>query len=304
MATRTKPLYHNCYMEAPDGELLCTMDRNKADWYRKKGLATIVCEEPLRMRLCFEPSGRAEGQTGAYDLVEKINQCSVCGTKEHLSRKFIVPKEYRKIFPVVMKSHSSHDILLLCLNCHRTSSMQDDQLREKLAILCKAPLVRHLKYVVDVLLFALINISIKLYNFRKLKSYAQALLKSHNALPVTREMMTEYIQSFYPDQELTKTFLQELTKIDTKSKSGENTGHAEKVTEYFKNTADAGGLLELEKMWREHFLATMQPQFLPEHWSTSHNAIRLELAMDRGRIDREDLILAGVNPSLLTVSEV
>lgn len=132
-------------MEAPDGELLCTMDRTKAEWYKKKGLAVLVAEDPLRMRLCFEPSGRAVGQTGQYDLLPKENRCVVCGTKENLSRKFIVPKEYRKFFPVVMKSHSSHDILLFCLDCHRTSHMEDNRLREKLAIMCQAPMLPHLK---------------------------------------------------------------------------------------------------------------------------------------------------------------
>lgn len=132
-------------MEAPDGEPLCTMDKAKATWYQKKGLAIMVSETPLRMRLTFEPSGRAVGNPGKYDLLEKENRCVVCGTSENLSRKFIVPKEYRKFFPTVMKSHSSHDILLLCSSCHRTSSMEDNQLRTKLAIQCDALLVCHLK---------------------------------------------------------------------------------------------------------------------------------------------------------------
>lgn len=145
LATRSKPLYDNCFMEAPDGELLCTMDRRKAEWYRKRGLATLVSEDPIRMRLSFEPSGRAVGQTGLYDLGEKVNQCVACGSKENFSRKFIIPQEYRRFFPVVMKSHSSHDILLLCQECHRTSNMEDNRMREKLAILCGAPLICHIK---------------------------------------------------------------------------------------------------------------------------------------------------------------
>lgn len=31
-STRKTPLYDNCYLEAPDGELLCTCDRKKAQW--------------------------------------------------------------------------------------------------------------------------------------------------------------------------------------------------------------------------------------------------------------------------------
>lgn len=29
---RSKPLYENCYMEANDGDLLCTCSRQKAEW--------------------------------------------------------------------------------------------------------------------------------------------------------------------------------------------------------------------------------------------------------------------------------
>lgn len=31
--TRSKKLYDNCYLQAPDGELLCTIDRKKAEWW-------------------------------------------------------------------------------------------------------------------------------------------------------------------------------------------------------------------------------------------------------------------------------
>lgn len=133
------------FWQAPDGELLCTMDRTKAEWYCKKGLATLVCSDPLRMRLTFEPSGRAIGQPGQYDLSPKENRCVVCGVTDNFSRKFIIPKEYRRFFPIALKSHSSHDILLLCLDCHRISSLEDNRMRERLAILCKAPLICHLK---------------------------------------------------------------------------------------------------------------------------------------------------------------
>lgn len=62
--------------------------------------------------------------------------------------------------------------------------------------------------------------------------------------------------------------------MNTKSKAGDNTGHAKKVTEYF---AENGGLLRLERLWRENFLETMEPRYLPDHWSTTHNALRLEV---------------------------
>ena len=35
---RQKPLYHNCQLRSPDGQLLCTCDVKKAKWYIDKGL--------------------------------------------------------------------------------------------------------------------------------------------------------------------------------------------------------------------------------------------------------------------------
>ena len=85
-------------LEAPDGQLLCTCDTKKAHWYIAKGIGyqvhlTIlliviktqcskVSEDPLIVRLKFEPSGRPEGKAGEYYLSVKPNICVVCGVGE------------------------------------------------------------------------------------------------------------------------------------------------------------------------------------------------------------------------------
>jgi hypothetical protein len=44
-----------------------------------------------------------------------------------------------------------------------------------------------------------------------------------------------------------------------------------------KATAEQGmkGLMELERRWRQHFLSTMTPRYLPSLWSVSHNHNKL-----------------------------
>jgi hypothetical protein len=107
LATRSAPLYDNCRMEAPDGELLCTCDHKKAEWYLQKQLAIQVKDDPFTIRLNFEPAGRAVGEVGRYYQLEKLNECVVCGRKDSYLRKNVVPREYRKFFPTVMKEHTS-----------------------------------------------------------------------------------------------------------------------------------------------------------------------------------------------------
>lgn len=48
--------------------------------------------------------------------------------------------------------------------------------------------------------------------------------------------------------------------------------HGAKVVEIYQNTKQ--GLIHLERIWREHFLKTMKPQYLPELWSVEHNVDR------------------------------
>ena len=124
-AIRKAPLYHNVKLEAPDGQQLCVTDVKKAKWYVTKGLGEYTDENQACVRLKFEPAGRPEGPAGDYYLTDKCNRCVVCGKSESYLRKYIVPHEYRKFFPEVMRDHQSHDILLMCVNCHQKSNLHD-----------------------------------------------------------------------------------------------------------------------------------------------------------------------------------
>ena len=124
-AIRKAPLYHNVRLEAPDGQQLCVTDIKKAKWYVLKGLGEYVDDSKTNVRLKFEPAGRPEGPAGEYYLTDKCNRCVVCGKEESYLRKYIVPHEYRKFFPEIMRDHQSHDVLLLCVACHQTSNLHD-----------------------------------------------------------------------------------------------------------------------------------------------------------------------------------
>lgn len=48
--------------------------------------------------------------------------------------------------------------------------------------------------------------------------------------------------------------------------------HGMKVVDYFcRSTEETGGLVELERMWRTHFLEVMRPRYLPDLWSVEHS---------------------------------
>ncbi|XP_030904981.1 exonuclease 3'-5' domain-containing protein 2 isoform X2 [Melopsittacus undulatus] len=138
-SARKSPLYDNCFLHAPDGQPLCTCDRKKAQWYLNKGIGELVSTDPFIVKLRFEPSGRPESQVDYY-LTVKENLCVVCGKRESYIRKNIVPHEYRRHFPIQMKDHNSHDVLLLCTSCHAISNYYDNHLKQQLAEEFGAPI--------------------------------------------------------------------------------------------------------------------------------------------------------------------
>lgn len=48
--------------------------------------------------------------------------------------------------------------------------------------------------------------------------------------------------------------------------------HGAKVVDFYKQKE--GGLVMLERMWREHFINFMKPKYLPDLWSVEHNSQR------------------------------
>ncbi|XP_034235121.1 exonuclease 3'-5' domain-containing protein 2 isoform X2 [Thrips palmi] len=273
---RKTPFYNNVFMLAPDGEVLCTCDQKKADWYVSKGLATIVEREPLKIQLKFEPSGRINGPSGEYYALEKKNQCVACGENNSYVRKKIVPHEYH-----CMKNHQSHDVLLLCTPCHARSNIADLSLRLKLAQICNAP------FHADENLKVLENGKNK-----SLRSAARALLNKSNELPERRQKeLIDLIQESCKSS-VTPDLLNELKDIDITVVNQDYTPHGLLVVEHFSRNG-VEGLMNLERIWREHFISVMEPKFLPDLWSVDHyHEKNRELYFDSKFLDRINNILS------------
>ncbi|XP_063804079.1 exonuclease 3'-5' domain-containing protein 2 isoform X2 [Pseudophryne corroboree] len=261
-SVRKSPLYDNCFLHAPDGQPLCTCDRKKAQWYLDKGIGDLISSDPFVVRLRFEPSGRPESNVDYY-LTVKENLCVVCGKRESYIRKNIVPHEYRRHFPIQMKDHNSHDVLLLCTSCHAVSNYYDGNLKQQLAVEFSAPIgceegVRMLEDP----------------GRRQVRSAARALL-SAAMLPENRraELLSE-IRTFFATEKVTEETLKEAASLETRICNETYTPHGLKVVQCFAKDG-LKSLMELEKRWRQHFLDNMQPKFLPQQWSVDHNHSKL-----------------------------
>lgn len=123
----------------------------------------------------------------------------------------------------IMKDHSCHDVLLMCLDCHQLSNMRDQLMRTKLANMCNAPILNSeqpkivedhdIKYFICKLyaIFWCAKFNNLLILLRKLRSAARALLiaSSKHNIPAERKLELERdILKFYPSaEEITKDLL-------------------------------------------------------------------------------------------------
>ncbi|XP_068109940.1 exonuclease 3'-5' domain-containing protein 2 [Hyperolius riggenbachi] len=261
-SVRKSPLYDNCFLHAPDGQPLCTCDRKKAQWYLDKGIGDLVSSNPFVVRLRFEPSGRPESNVDYY-LTVKENICVVCGKKESYIRKNIVPHEYRRHFPIQMKDHNSHDVLLLCTSCHAVSNYYDNNLKQQLAVEFCAPIgceegVRMLEDATR----------------RQVRSAARALLNASKLPEDRKEELLAEIRDFYSTETVTEGLLKDAANLETRIFNEAYIPHGLKVVRCYAN-GGLQSLMELEKRWRQHFLDAMQPKFLPQQWSVDHNHSKL-----------------------------
>jgi hypothetical protein len=98
-------------MLAPDGMLLCNTDLKKANWYLKNDKAELIQQEPMIIKLKFQPSGfqvttmvnEEEVTETQFITTVRINQCVVCGDKQHYLKYNV--SSYIYIYPIDCATH-------------------------------------------------------------------------------------------------------------------------------------------------------------------------------------------------------
>eukprot|EP00884_Botryococcus_braunii_P003253 jgi/Botrbrau1/12929/Bobra.92_1s0009.1 len=128
------PVYENARMLSRNGDLLCYCDLKKLQWYEGKGLAVRVSDSPPTIQLLFEhKTGDQDSGIEAFYMHSKANRCVACGEDSHYLRYKVVPACYRRHFPLHLKSHRSHDVVLLCVDCHEVAHKAAASVKQELA---------------------------------------------------------------------------------------------------------------------------------------------------------------------------
>lgn len=263
--TLTRPLYDNCMLQAPDGRFLCALSKKRATWYLKKQLGVRVSDEPFTVRLLFEPAGRM--CTDDYRLFLKENICVVCGSTKKCVRKNVVPRQYRKHFPAVIKDSSSFDVVLLCVKCHQISNIHDTRFVKHIGRMC-----------------GVMPDPVERPSYDKRSQCARALLRKSAQIPESRreELKRELLKCYPECTEVTAELLEEASRFGRQGICiPAGSSHGEMVVKYY---LEHGGLLKLEEDWRQHFIDTMKPAYLPNNWSLKQGEERLYVNYKQGRL--------------------
>lgn len=256
---RKGALYGNFHFQSPSGETMFHGDSEKALWYLNRDLVEVVNLVPPVLRFKFPPAGRGHAGDDYY-LSGKLNRCVVCGALEDLNRHHVVPSVYRRHLPAEIKDHSHHDVLLLCLHCHEQYERAADEFKTRLGEEHGVPL-HGLRGVRD-------------RERNQVVKLAVALVRHREQIPLPRQaQMRQIIGDWLGRSEPTDADVAEVARMRI-GDDGETIEHGARV---IAATPDVQAFI---RRWREHFVSTMQPRYLPEHWDVDRPAGRQEPGSD------------------------
>ncbi|CAI0550648.1 unnamed protein product [Linum tenue] len=215
------PVYHNCRIFADDGRLLCYCDRRKLEWYLRRDLAKLVDDDPPAIMLLFEPKGRPEDEDNDFYIQSKRNICVSCGEGGHYLRYRVIPSCYRIHFPEHLKSHRSHDIVLLCVDCHEVAHAAAEKHKRKIAIEYGIPLF--VRKVVDSKetptaipesASSMGNVEEEGVSPLQLRTAAMALLRHGKGMPPKRyDELRQIVMQYYGGREVSQEDLEKALMV-------------------------------------------------------------------------------------------
>jgi hypothetical protein len=252
LSARRSVLYGNFHFQGPDGRTMFHGDAEKALWYLNRDLVEVVSQGPPVLRFRFTPGG--PGHIGdPFYLAGKLNRCVVCGSEEGLNRHHVVPSVYRRHLPTGVKEHAHHDVVLLCVGCHERYEREADQLRAELGRACGVP-PHGLRGDQD-------------HRRSRAVSLARALRRDGERIPpARRQEMLRTIGEWLGRWPVSDTDVETVAGLEAASEGTLLAEHGRAVVAW------AGDVQAFLRRWREHFLQTMRPRFMPEHWDVNRPA--------------------------------
>jgi hypothetical protein len=268
-------MYDNIEMVDPNGTLLANISKKKAEWYVSKRLATWKTGACC-IQLSFAP--RAHSGSG-FEKSVKRNVCVACGDDGGLfMRHYIVPRAYRTLLAKKFKTHQSHDVVILCPDCHlhceHATQLRMHSLEEELEEHC-----RHASFINQ--------------DLYRVKSAALALTKSRwnkHKLPCEKIQQYQTLVRNYLNisshDDISQEQLQLAAAVEYRIPNPDYISGPQFVMQslLLHDHQDDDEVEQFIKDWRRHFIDTVQPRFLPQGWSIDSPV----MSTTRNRDDDDD----------------
>lgn len=281
---RTTKVYGGCKVYSPTGCLMFLCLEKKARWYLNRldeatgkplaveinhinpvlnSLMKLLSIKPKNLKIKFQFKPKGEGSGDKYSLGKKENRCVVSGDRDikQLTKHHITPYCYRVFMPLEYKEANSHDIVPITKEKHYAYEVEADKLKNILAKKYDAPIEG--KRDVDHKLFY------------ALKS-ARALRSSADKMPNdTASIHKETIRKYTDKKNVTQKIIDELCSTNF-DKATNLKSHGEIVMQKVM-LGGKDSIQEFVEMWRQHFLDTTKPKYMPKHWDVKRPASRVDI---------------------------
>jgi hypothetical protein len=256
----------------PDGTHMFTCGEKKANWYLERDLAVRTADG--KIMLTFEPKGNGFENNEVFGKSVREAICVVTGLEEGLQRHHIVPYCYRTYFPEKYKSKNHHDVVLINHEKHSEYELLATQYKDEIAQMFDVKTIQefNIEYTHKLREIGkenaiLINniLSIfktygKISNEIKLEKLKK--ISEGTGIPFKTVCSYNYIQLYKMYDILKERHIKEQEEFKQYYRKKYDHGY------YVVQKLDTEEKIEeFVKLWRNHFIDTMQPQFMPNGWS-------------------------------------
>lgn len=256
----------------PSGRHMFTCGERKASWYLERGLAKLIGKK--KIALTFSPKGNGFEDNEEFGRGIREAKCVVSGNEIGLQRHHIVPYCYRTYFPEQFKSKNHHDVVLINFEIHSEYEQFANTYKDEIARI----------YGVKTIVEYNIEYTSKL---RELGKPNAIVLNSIHSIfrtfgKISEEMLIEKLRYVsdntgiplktirgYSYIQLYKLYL--LIKVhhdkelyDFKENNRKFFDHGYHVVQKLDTDEK---IEEFVKLWRNHFIETMHPKYMPHGWS-------------------------------------
>lgn len=265
MQARSRRIFDNLRVVDSQGNFMFYTTEGKANSYIKKNLAKWVQLYPeYVLQLQFKPKGN--GCQDKYRRNPMPNYCVVCGTDQNINCHHIVPycyyKQLGKHFPQYLRSGGDH--VVMCIYCHEQYELHAEKLKKQICQSYGLPVSGYYKG------FGPPKDSVRIYKLVHALSNCQ--------LPEDIRQRTQQLATDLLGQPITPEMIENCSL-----KYYKHNNYHKSSTSIVEQIIATNQVDEFVLQWRQHFLDTMNPQFMPQHWTVDRPVFRSQQHLDEYR---------------------